>query len=93
MPIGGFLDDFPKALFIVAHLVFLVVGLYAIKRTSDAGLPYKGPLALYVISQPVFLLFFGGVITIKMAVLAEQTLIVAMVLWMAMQMPQRTPAK
>lgn len=93
MPIGGFLDDFPKALFVVAHLVFLVVGLYAIKRASDAGLPYKGPLALYVISQPVFLLFFGGVITIKAAVLTEQTLLVAMVLWMAMGMPKRTTAK
>lgn len=83
MPIGTFLDDFPKALFVAAHVLFLLVGLWAIRRASAAKQPYAAPLWLYIVSQPVFLLFFGGAITLKMAVLAEQTLLVAMVIWLA----------
>lgn len=69
MQIGGFLDTFPPALFIGAHVIFLLVGLWAIKRTSNAGQKYAPALWLYIASQPVFLGFFAGIITLKMAVL------------------------
>ena len=83
MVIGGFLDDFPKALFIVAHVVFLIIGLVAWKRVSDAKQPWAAALWLYIVSQPVFIGFFAGIITLKMAVLIEQTLVVIMVVWIA----------
>lgn len=85
MPIGGFLDSFPKALFIAAHMAFLVIGLWAIMRARNGKQAVAAPLWLYIASQPVFLLFFGGAITLKMAVLTEQTLMVVMVIWMALQ--------
>ncbi|MBI4339127.1 MAG: hypothetical protein HY680_04145 [Chloroflexi bacterium] len=91
MPIGGFLDDLPKALFILAHLVFLVVGLWAIRRLTQAKQSYAAALWLYIASQVVFLGFFGGVITLKMAVLIEQTLLVILVVWIAIKAKSPAP--
>jgi len=79
MPIGGFLDSLPSLLFIGAHVAFLIVGVWAIRSGRAAGAAFAPFIWLYVVSQVVFLAFFGGVITMKMAVLLEQTLIVLMV--------------
>ncbi|MFI5177325.1 MAG: hypothetical protein ACHQO8_02110 [Vicinamibacterales bacterium] len=79
MPIGGFLDSLPSLLFIAAHVAFLAVGVWAIRSGRASGAAFAPAIWLYVASQIVFLGFFGGVITMKMAVLVEQTLIVLMV--------------
>ena len=77
MPIGSFLDAFPAAIFISAHVIFLAVGLWAVRKAG------AGAFWLYVASQVVFLAFFGGALTMKMAVLIEQTLMVVLVLMVA----------
>jgi hypothetical protein len=76
MPVGGFLDSFPSLLFVAAHVLFLAVGIWAWQKASAAGAGWAPMLWLYVLSQVVFLGFFGGVITMKMSVLIEQTLMV-----------------
>jgi hypothetical protein len=79
MPLGTFLDSMPALLFIAAHVLFLGVAIWAVRAAS-------APLFwLYAASQVIFLAFFGGVITMKMAVLIEQTLIVVMVAMMTMR--------
>ncbi len=80
MPAGEFLDDLPKGLYVVAHVMFLAVGLWLWARVSDNALPYSGALALYALSQVGFFAYFANWITMKMAVLAEQTLVFAMIL-------------
>ena len=85
MPFGGFLDSFPSLLFVAAHIMFLLVGVWAWEKAAGARRKFAPAFWLYVVSQPVFLAFFGGAITMKMAVLLEQTLIVLMVLWIAVQ--------
>ena len=87
MPIGAFLDQFPSMMFIAAHLAFLAVGIWAAKRASDNKSSYAGAFWLYVASQVIFLGFFGSILTMKMAVLIEQSLIVVMVLWIAAGSP------
>jgi hypothetical protein len=78
MPIGSFLDSFPSLLFVAAHVMFLLVGVWAWRRTGGGG--RLAPLFwLYVAAQAIFLGFFAGVLTMKMAVLLEQTLMVVMV--------------
>ena len=84
MPIGGFLDSLPSVLFVIVHLILLAAGLWALWKTNAEGRSYAWAFGLYALSQVVFLGFFGGVITIKLAVLLEQLLIVAMVLWIVM---------
>ena len=79
-PVGGFLDDLPTGLYVVAHLMFLGVGIWLWGRARDFDLPYSGALALYVVSQVGFLAYFAKAITMKMAVLAEQSLVFAMLL-------------
>ena len=83
MPIGGFLDELPSIMFVGAHVVFLLVGLWAIKKATGNQAGYAWAFLLYVVSQVIFLGFFGGILTMKMAVLLEQTLIVIMVIWVA----------
>ena len=83
MPIGGFLDSFPPILFVIVHLAFLAVGVWALWKTNQNGMSYAWAFGLYALSQIVFLGFFGGVITIKMAVLLEQILLVILVIWIA----------
>ena len=77
MPFGTFLDSFPSALYIGAHLLFLVFGIWAVRRAGLAK--YAPAFWLYAASQVFFLAFFGGALTMKMAVLVEQMLIAAMV--------------
>lgn len=84
MPVGGFLDSFPAILFVVVHLILIVLGIWALRRTSTTGRTYAWAFGLYILSQIVFLSFFGNVITIKMAVLLEQLLVAAMVIWIAL---------
>jgi hypothetical protein len=91
MPVGGFLDSFPTLLFVVAHLVFLIVGVWAMRKASQAGLPFANMLWLYIISQIGFLAVFGGVLTLKMGVLLEQILIVILVVMIAQSRPSRNP--
>ena len=88
MPIGGFLDSFPSLLFIGAHLLFLVVGVFTWRTAAGARQRFAPALWLYVASQVVFLAFFAGGITMKMAVLAEQTFMVVMMLAIAGRKPQ-----
>ncbi len=83
MQIGGFLDLMPMWLFVMAHLMFLVIGLWAAKRVMDAKLPYAKAFWLYPVVHLGFLAYFGGLFTFKMAVLLEQMLIVVMVVWIA----------
>ena len=77
---GAFLDELPKALYVVAHLAFLAIGLW-LWNDAKPGAPFSpAVLLLYVASQVVFFLYFANWITFKMAVLVEQMLMVAMVL-------------
>jgi uncharacterized membrane protein len=79
MPLGTFLDSMPAILFIGAHVLFLAVAIWAARSASAPA------FWLYAASQLIFLAFFGGVITMKMAVLIEQTLIVIMVATMTVK--------
>jgi len=79
MPFGTFLDSFPSLLFVSAHVAFLIVGVWAVRSLTNARAVFAPLVWLYVATQLVFLGFFGGVITMKMAVLIEQTLIVLMI--------------
>ena len=77
MPFGTFLDSFPSALYIGAHVLFLVLGVWAVRRAGAAK--YAPAFWLYALSQVFFLAFFGGALTLKMAVLVEQMVIAGMV--------------
>ena len=88
MPIGGFLDTLPTMLYVAAHVAFLAVGLWAWKKATDNKLAFASAFWLYIASQVVFLTFFGGMITMKMAVLLEQTLIVIMVIYIVTRKAQ-----
>jgi len=85
LPLRKMLDDLPKALYVVAHVVFLSVGAWLYARAVGSSLPYSGALILYPISQVVFFGYFARLITLKMAVLAEQTLMFALVLWIVLE--------
>jgi len=85
MPVGGFLDSFPVALFVTVHIAELAVGIWAIRTLSSGKAPYAYALVLYAVSQLGFLAVFGGAITLKFGVLIEQMLILAMVLWIAIR--------
>lgn len=78
MPLGTFLDSMPALLFVAAHVLFL--GVIWAASASSASVFW-----LYAASQLIFLAFFGGIVTMKMAVLIEQTLIVIMVAMMTMR--------
>ena len=80
VPAGKALDDVPKALYVLAHVMFLAVGIWLWARATQHALPYSGALALYVISQVGFLAYFANVITMKTAVLLEQMAVVAMLI-------------
>ncbi len=82
MPFGAFLDQFPAALFIAAHLLFLGIGGWAIYSTGRSPVVARA-FGLYAVSQLMLLSTFFGVLTLKMAVLLEQTLIVLLVLTIA----------
>ena len=84
MPVGTFLEAFPVQIFIAAHIALVGLGLWAIQRTKSSAPWVTGPLWLYVVSQPVFLLFFAGWITRPMAVFTEQMLMMVMVIWIAL---------
>ena len=79
LPLGKFLDDLPKAMYIAAHVAFLGIGVWLWARADDHALPYSGALLLYALSQVVFFGHFANWITLKMAVLTEQMMMVAMV--------------
>lgn len=81
MPIGTFLDTLPPALFIAAHVMFLLVGVWAMKTARQSKLKYASAFWLYIAVHVGFLAFFGGIFTLKMSVLLEQMLIVIMVIW------------
>jgi hypothetical protein len=84
MPVGGFLDSIPTAVFVAVHLAELAIGVWAI-RSLTGRVPYAYAFALYAISQIGFLTVFGGGITLKFGVLIEQVLVLAMVLWIALR--------
>ena len=83
MPVGQFLDSFPAALFIAAHVGFIGVGIYCIKKVKNLAPAYTLALWLYPISQIGFLVFFAGASTLKLAVLVEQMLVLALVVLVA----------
>ena len=90
MPVGGFLDALPSALFVAVHLMELAIGVWAIRSLSGGRAPYAYAFALYAISQIAFLTVFGGAITLKFGVLIEQMLVLAMVLWIAVRSQRAT---
>ena len=90
MPIGSFLDSLPTMLYVTAHVIFLLVGVWAWKKAERNKQAFAPGFWLYVVSQIVFLTFFGGIITMKMAVLAEQTLLVIMVIYIVTRKNQAT---
>jgi hypothetical protein len=90
MPIGGFLDEFPTALFVSVHLAELAIGLWAIRSLTTGRAPYAYAFVLYAISQIGFLTVFGGAITLKFGVLIEQVLVLVMVLWIALRTKRAT---
>lgn len=65
--------------------MFLAVGVWLWMRASDAALPYSGALALYALSQVGFFPYFANLITLKAAVLTEQTLVFAMVVMIVLR--------
>lgn len=79
-PLGQFLDDLPRGLYVIAHVMFLGVGIWSWTRASGSGSPYSAAFALYALSQVGFFGYFANRITMKAAVLAEQSLVFAMVL-------------
>jgi hypothetical protein len=81
MPLGTFLDSLPSLIFIGAHAMFLALGIWAAKTATARAAAFW----LYAVSQVLFLTFFGGVITMKMAVLLEQTLIAVLVVMLALR--------
>ena len=83
MPLGGFLDSLPSVLFVAAHVAFLLIGVWAAITTRRSGDRFAPLLWLYAISQVIFLGFFSGALTMKMAVLIEQTLMVVLVAGLA----------
>jgi len=85
MPYGSFLDSLPTMLFVGAHVLFLVVGIWAAGKVAASKAGYAWAFWLYAVSQVLFLAYFGGVTTMKMAVLLEQTLIVILVVVVATQ--------
>ncbi len=84
MPIGNFLDSIPVVLFVVTHILMIGIGIWTIIRTRGRSVAISNALWLYVASQPGFLAFFAGLITLKLAVVTEQTLIIAMVIWLTL---------
>jgi len=88
MPIGSFLDSLPTILYVGAHVLFLLAGKWAWKKAVDNKTAFSSAFWLYIVSQVVFLCFFGEIITMKMAVLLEQTLMVIMVLSIVTRKPQ-----
>jgi hypothetical protein len=82
MPFGEFLEDFPTALFVLTHVAMVGIGVWAIVRTRGRSRVVGNALWLYLASQPVFFAFWAGLITLKMAAVTEQTLIMAMVVWL-----------
>jgi hypothetical protein len=83
MPVGTFLDSLPTALYVAAHIIFIVAGFWAIKKAKENHYHFASLIWLYIITQFFFLAYFGGIITMKMAVLLEQTCMVIMVLLMS----------
>lgn len=81
MPIGTFLDTLPTGLFVGAHLLFLAIGIWAALKAAKNRLPYASAFWLYVVVHLGFLGYLFGFLTIRMSVLLEQMLILAMVLW------------
>ncbi len=82
--LGGFLDTMPAWLFILAHILFLAIGLWAAKTAMDKKLKFAKAFWLYALVHVGFLSFFlVGALTFKMAVFIEQMLLVVMVVWIA----------
>ena len=79
-PAGRFLDKVPQAMYAAAHVMFLAVGIWFWARAEGASLPYAGAFGLYLVTQVGFLAFFGWLITMKTAVLVEQSLLLVMLL-------------
>jgi len=57
----------------------VVVGVWAANQVSRARAAFAAVMWLYALSQVVFLAYFGGAITMKMAVLTEQTLMLGII--------------
>jgi hypothetical protein len=84
MPFGEFLEDFPAVLFVATHVLMVAIGIWAIVRTRGRSPVIASAMWLYVASQPLFLAFWAGLITLKMTAVTEQTLMMAMVIWLVL---------
>jgi len=81
MVFGEFLDTLPTMMFVIVHVILLLVGLWAIKKTSKRKLKYAKAFWLYVLVHVGFLSVFGDFLTLRMGVFIEQVLMLVMVLW------------
>ncbi|MQA00719.1 MAG: hypothetical protein GEU80_15580 [Dehalococcoidia bacterium] len=84
MPFGEFLEDFPSVLFVLTHVAMVGIGVWAIVRTWARSPAISKALWLYLASQPVFFAFWAELITLKMAAVTEQALIILMVVWLVL---------
>ncbi len=56
MPIGGFLNAFPPAFFLVVHLAAFVIGAYFASRAFSAGTRSLGwSFTLFAIAEIVYM--------------------------------------
>ena len=85
VPAGGVLDEVPRALYVIAHVMFLAIGIWLWIAARQNALPYSGALVLYVVSQVGFLAYFANVITMKTAVLVEQMAVAVMLILIVLQ--------
>ena len=50
MPLGSFLDSLPTMLYVCAHVLFLVVGIWAAKKAKENKAKFASAFWLYVAS-------------------------------------------
>jgi hypothetical protein len=84
MPEGYFLESWPTGIFVIAHILFILVGYWSFKSSKKHNQPYAGLIWIYIITQFFFLAMFGGFITMKLAVLMEQICIVIIIVLLGM---------
>lgn len=85
MPFGDFLNNWPDAIFITAHVLLLLVGAWAAMTAKKNGAPYANAFWLYVVVHLGFLAYLFDWFVIRASVLLEQMLILVMIVWIVMK--------
>ncbi len=79
MPLGSFLNTLSPTFFICVHILFFLLGFWAVMKAKRDKRSFASLLMLYVLAQLVFIGYFAGVFNMKLAVLIEQILMVILV--------------